>query len=77
MTTAEWKALDLQDAYALGYITKERYRIIGDRETPDIRGRRKVVNMETAAKHPLWAQAEKDGWIGPFNDQGYEKPSRT
>lgn len=73
MTTAEWKALDLQDAYALGYITEARYRAMNNREVPGISGRRKVVNMETAAKHPLWAQAEKGGWIGQFNDQGYEE----
>ncbi|MEY2333099.1 helicase RepA family protein [Acidithiobacillus ferrianus] len=72
MTTAEWKPLGLQGAHAKGYITDARYDAIKNREVPGITGRRKVVNVETASKHALWAKAVEDAWIGPFNDQGFD-----
>lgn len=73
MQATDWKPLDLYEAYRRGYITGERYAAITDEGSTAVKERRKVVNVPTAVRHPLWRAAVEDGWIGIYNDQGYEE----
>ena len=73
MQATDWKPLDLYGAYRRGYITEERYAAITDEGSATVKERRKVVNMPTAERHPIWRAAVEDGWVGIYNDQGYEE----
>ena len=73
MQATDWKPLDLYGAYRRGYITEERYIAITDEGSTEVKERRKVVNVPTAERHPIWRAAVEDGWIGIYNDQGYEE----
>ena len=61
MQATDWKPLDLYGAYRRGYITDERYAAITDEGSTTVKERRKVVNVPTAERHPIWRAAVEDG----------------
>ncbi|MBN6742327.1 AAA family ATPase, partial [Acidithiobacillus sp. MC6.1] len=73
MNEENWKPLDLHGAFIKNYITPERYAKIVDTGEIAVRNHRMVVNKGTAERHPTWRAAVEDGWIGRFNNEGYDK----
>ncbi|MEY2342930.1 helicase RepA family protein [Acidithiobacillus sp. IBUN Pt1247-S3] len=72
MNKESWKPLDLHGAFAKGYITPERCAEIMRMGEIAVRNRRRVINTSTAERHALWLAAIEDGWIGRYNNEGYD-----
>lgn len=72
MNEENWRPLDLHGALVKGYITPERYAEIISTGEIAVRNRRRVVNGTTAERHPIWRAAVEDGWIGRYNNEGYD-----